>query len=85
MFWRTDGSSFPVSYTVTPLLKDGVLCGMVVVFRDITDRRTNNSLKKIGNLNLSHSCGLTRLIRDASTKVRDPEIPIIAVTPTLSR
>jgi PAS domain S-box-containing protein len=46
MFWRTDGSSFPVSYTVTPLLKDGVLCGMVVVFRDITDRKNKQLVEK---------------------------------------
>ena len=38
VFWRKDGSSFPVSYTSTPLLQDGEPIGAVVVFRDITAR-----------------------------------------------
>ncbi len=37
LFWRKDGSSFPVSYTVTPLREAGRLVGSVVVFQDITD------------------------------------------------
>jgi len=39
VFWRKDGTSFPVSYTSTPLQKDGVSIGAVVIFRDITRRR----------------------------------------------
>ena len=39
VFWRVDGSSFPVSYTSTPIFKDGQITGAVVVFRDITERK----------------------------------------------
>ena len=39
VFWRTDGSSVPVEYTSTPIIEDGVICGAVVVFRDITARK----------------------------------------------
>jgi PAS domain S-box-containing protein len=39
VFWRKDGSSFPVEYTSTPILEDGKLNGAVVVFRDITKRK----------------------------------------------
>ncbi len=38
VFWRRDGSSFPVEYTSTPIRRDGELCEAVVVFRDITAR-----------------------------------------------
>jgi PAS domain S-box-containing protein len=38
VFWRKDGSSLPVEYTVAPLLKEGAICGAVLVFRDITER-----------------------------------------------
>ncbi len=38
VFWRRDGTSFPVEYTSTPILEDGELAGAVVVFRDITVR-----------------------------------------------
>ncbi|WP_411389169.1 sigma 54-interacting transcriptional regulator [Pseudomonas sp. MPB23] len=40
VFWRRDGSSFPVEFTSTPVISDGRLVGAVVVFRDITERRT---------------------------------------------
>ena len=39
VFWRKDGSSFPVDYTSTPILEDKQLVGAVVVFKDITERR----------------------------------------------
>ena len=38
-FWRSDGSSFPVDFVSTPILEDGQLQGIVVVFRDITERK----------------------------------------------
>ncbi len=40
VFWRKDGTSFPVSYTSTPIWdKDAHLIGAVVTFRDITGQR----------------------------------------------
>ncbi|MHC8286216.1 sigma 54-interacting transcriptional regulator [Pseudomonas sp. XS1P51] len=46
VFWRRDGSSFPVEFTSTPVISDGQIVGAVVVFRDITERRsTENQLQ----------------------------------------
>ena len=39
VFWRRDGSSFPVEYTSTPLHDDAGLVGAVVTFADITARK----------------------------------------------
>ncbi len=39
VFWRKDGTSFPVEYTSTPIRVEGGLVGAVVVFRDITERK----------------------------------------------
>ncbi len=39
VFWKKDGTSFPVEYTSTPIREDGKLTGAVVVFRDITERK----------------------------------------------
>jgi two-component system sensor histidine kinase/response regulator len=39
VFWRKDGSNFPVEYTATPIQKDGKVVGSVVAFRNITERR----------------------------------------------
>ena len=40
VFWRKDGSHFPVAYTSTPIRdKNEGLAGAVVTFRDITERK----------------------------------------------
>lgn len=39
IFWRKDGSSFPVEYSTHPIYQDGVLTGAVVVAQDITERK----------------------------------------------
>jgi len=39
VFWRKDGTSFPVEYVSTPIHERGQLIGAVVVFRDMTERR----------------------------------------------
>ena len=39
VFWRKDGSSFPVEYWSHPLQRDGKTVGAVVTFFDISERR----------------------------------------------
>jgi diguanylate cyclase (GGDEF)-like protein/PAS domain S-box-containing protein len=39
VFWRKDGTSFPVEYTSSPILQDGEVVGAVVTFKDITERK----------------------------------------------
>jgi diguanylate cyclase (GGDEF)-like protein/PAS domain S-box-containing protein len=39
VFWRSDGTSFPVEYTTTPISEGDTVTGGLVVFRDITERR----------------------------------------------
>lgn len=48
VFWRKDGSSFPVEYISTPIRGGrGKLLGAVVTFRDITERkRTERDLRR---------------------------------------
>ena len=38
VFWRADGVMFPIEYSASPVFKDGVSTGAVVVFKDITER-----------------------------------------------
>jgi hypothetical protein len=35
VFWRKDGTSFPVDYVSTPILQDGEVVGSVVTFKGI--------------------------------------------------
>ena len=45
VFWRKDGTSFPVEYNATPIIVDGKVDGAVVSFNDITKRlRDENSI-----------------------------------------
>lgn len=39
VFWRKDGTSFPVEFTAAPIHEEQKLMGAVVVFSDITPRR----------------------------------------------
>lgn len=40
VFWRKDGTRFPVAYSSTPMRNDaGEIVGAVVAFRDVTDRQ----------------------------------------------
>lgn len=55
VFWRKDGSSFPVEYTSTPVYKQGELIGAVAVFRDVSqqrlaDNKLRAALKKVQDL-----------------------------------
>lgn len=39
VFWRKNGSSFPVEYSSSPIVQNGVMRGAVVTFVDITGRK----------------------------------------------
>jgi PAS domain S-box-containing protein len=43
--WRGDGTSFPIEYESAPTIEDGVLVGVVITFRDISQRRSAERLK----------------------------------------
>src|ERR687894_139846 len=39
VFWRKDGTSFPVQYVSTPIRERGEIVGAVVLFEDVTERK----------------------------------------------
>ncbi|MBM4241971.1 MAG: PAS domain S-box protein, partial [Euryarchaeota archaeon] len=39
IFWRKDGTSFPVEYTSAPIKDRGNIIGVVVIFHDVTERK----------------------------------------------
>jgi two-component system, sporulation sensor kinase A len=39
VFWKKDGTSFPVQYISTPMIENGKISGAVVYFRDITEQK----------------------------------------------
>ena len=47
IFWRKDGTSFPVEYWSHPMVRDGKTVGAVITFFDITERKkVEESLRK---------------------------------------
>ncbi|MDO6639544.1 sigma 54-interacting transcriptional regulator [Shewanella sp. 5_MG-2023] len=47
VFWRKDGSCFPVYYSSTPVYDHGVLIGVIAIFRDVSiQKHTENSLRE---------------------------------------
>jgi len=43
VFWRKDGTSFPVEYWAHPIVKDGQVHGAVATFFDISERKRSES------------------------------------------
>ncbi|MFT4578688.1 MAG: PAS domain S-box-containing protein [Nitrospinales bacterium] len=55
VFWRKDGTPFPVEYVSTPIREHGKLVGAVVVFKDITERKQTE-----------HALYLNKLVLDSA-------------------
>jgi PAS domain S-box-containing protein len=45
IFWRKDGTQLPVEYTSTPIREGRAVVGVVVMFRDITERKRVQELQ----------------------------------------
>jgi PAS domain S-box-containing protein len=44
VFWRADGTSFPVEYSSSPIIEKGEVKGGVVTFTDITERKKSEKM-----------------------------------------
>ncbi len=49
VFWRKDGTSFPVAYTSTPILRNGRPVGAVILFQDISKRKRREAWERSKN------------------------------------
>ncbi|HOA92194.1 MAG TPA: histidine kinase [Quisquiliibacterium sp.] len=49
LFWRADGTSFPVEYSSHPIVEGGAVLGAVVTFVDITARRAADEALRRAN------------------------------------
>jgi PAS domain S-box-containing protein len=55
VFWRKDGSAFPVEYTCVPMRDDNTLGAAVLTFQDITERKTAEAALRDVNQRLESS------------------------------
>ncbi len=80
IFWRKDGSSFPVEYSSTPLRdEEGRILGSVVVFRDISKRKQADEAARQHQLELTHMARLSTLGEMASGMAHELNQPLTAI------
>ena len=60
LFFRFDGTSFPVEYWVNPILRDGMRQGAVCTFVDITERRRAQEQQNLLLQELNHRIKIFR-------------------------
>ena len=54
VFWRQDGTAFPIEYSANPLLENGRISGMVIAFQDVSERRRLERMKEEFISTVSH-------------------------------
>ena len=70
VFWRADGSSFPVEYHANPILRDGELVGAVVNFSDVSERRQAEMALRLAHDALAQERALlTERVRERTTEL----------------
>ena len=69
VFWRRDGTCFPVEYSAHPVIEAGVASGAVITFSDISQRReTEDRIREQADLlDLAHDA---ILVRDCNGAIR---------------
>jgi two-component system sensor histidine kinase TtrS len=81
VFWRRDGTSFPVEYSVTPVRDElGKTIGGVVVFRDITERRETAERIRRREMEQAHVTRLSTLGEMASGIAHELNQPLTAIS-----
>ncbi|RMX05633.1 PAS domain S-box protein [Corticibacter populi] len=72
VFWRHDGTHFPVEYSSHPVIDDGAVVGAVVTFIDITQRRRDADALRQANETLEQRVAeRTRELSSALLQVRE--------------
>jgi len=80
IFWKKDGSSFPVEYASSPLKDDkGKTVGSVVVFRDISERKKAEEQARQHQLDLAHVARLNTMGEMASGIAHEINQPLTAI------
>jgi two-component system sensor histidine kinase/response regulator len=81
VFWRADGTSFPVEYWAYPIRKEGEVVGAVVTFLDITERKyAETALREAKEAAEAASRAKSEFLANMSHEIRTPMNGIIGMT-----
>jgi PAS domain S-box-containing protein len=70
VFWRKDGTSFPVEYSSTPLYEDNRLVGAVVTFKDVTERKRAEVERQV-TYEIIHGVNVTEKLDDLLSLIHE--------------
>jgi two-component system sensor histidine kinase TtrS len=80
LFWRKDGTSFPVEYSSNPVQdENGKTVGSVVVFRDISNKRKSEEAARQYQSELAHVARLSTMGEMASGLAHELNQPLTAI------
>lgn len=80
IFWKKDGTSFPVEYSSTPMIDHkGHAIGSVVVFRDISERKLADEEKRRHQKEITHMARLNTMGEMASGIAHELNQPLTAI------
>lgn len=68
IYWRKDGTSFPVQLSCAPLVRDGALLGAVVTFFDITERK-QAEIRKVLDYSITQALIESTTVDETNQKV----------------